>query len=62
MLASGCVYLLLNYIPTWCFFKIKVELDLSDYATKSDLENAAGVDTSTFAKKANLASLKSKYW
>ena len=39
--------------------KIKFELDLSNYATKSDLKNASGVDTSGFAKKANLTSLKS---
>ena len=31
--------------------KVKVELDLSNYATKADLKNATGVDTSTFAKK-----------
>ena len=31
--------------------KIKVELDLSNYATRSDLKNAAGVDTSKFVKK-----------
>ena len=29
--------------------KIKVELDLSNYTTKSDLKNAAGVDTSQFS-------------
>ena len=34
--------------------KIKVELYLSNYATKSDLD----VDISEFAKKTNLASLK----
>ena len=28
----------------------KVELDLSNYATKSNLENATGANTSTFAK------------
>ena len=38
---------------------MKVELDLSDYTTKADLKNAAGVDTSKFAKKVDLASLKS---
>ena len=38
---------------------MKVELDLSDYTTKVDLKNAAGVDTSKFAKKVDLASLKS---
>ena len=30
--------------------KIEVKLDLSNYATKSDLKNATGVDTSQFAK------------
>ena len=38
---------------------IKVELDLSNYATKADLKNAAGLDTPKFAKKADLADLKS---
>ena len=37
---------------------MKVELHLSTYATKEDL-NKAGVNTSTFAKKVDLASLKS---
>ena len=40
--------------------RIKVELDLSDYAAKFDLKNAtAVVDTSKFAKKVDLTSLKS---
>ena len=34
-------------------------LDLSNYAIKADLKNATGVDTSKFAKKVDLASLKS---
>ena len=38
---------------------MKVELDLSYYATKSDLKNATGVDTLDFAKKTDLAKLKS---
>ena len=29
----------------------KVELDLSNYAIKSEVEKAAGIDASTFAKK-----------
>ena len=37
--------------------KIKVELDLSNYAAKSDLKSATGTDTSKFAKKVDLASL-----
>ena len=31
--------------------KIETELDLSNYATKSDLKKETGVDTSDFAKK-----------
>ena len=38
---------------------INVKVDLSKYLTKADLKNAAGVDTSSFAKKTDLASLKS---
>ena len=38
---------------------VKVELDLSNYATKLDLKNATGVDTSRFAKKTDLANLNS---
>ena len=37
----------------------KVELDFSNYATKADLTNATGVDKSDFAKKTDLANLKS---
>ena len=39
--------------------KVKVKLDWSNYATKMDLKNAAGIDTSSFAKKFHLANLKS---
>ena len=38
--------------------KIEVVLDLSNYATKSDLKNATGVDISQFAEKGDLANLK----
>ena len=38
--------------------KMKTELDLSIYATKSDQKHAADVDTSDFAKKTDLARLK----
>ena len=37
--------------------KVKVELDLSNYATKTDLKNATGIDTWSFAKKVDLAGL-----
>ena len=39
--------------------KMEVELDLSNSATKSDLKNTTGVETSQFAKKDDLANLKS---
>ena len=39
---------------------IKVELDLSNYATKTDLKNATHVDVSSFTSKTNLASLKNE--
>ena len=39
--------------------RVKVELDLSNYATKTDLQNATRVNTSSFAKKTDLAHLKS---
>ena len=38
---------------------VKVELDLSNIVTKADLKNAKGVDTLEFAKKTDLANLKS---
>ena len=37
---------------------MEVELDLSEYSTKSDLKNAAGGDASQWAKKDDLANLK----
>ena len=40
--------------------KIEVELDLSNYATKSDLKDATSIDASEFVKLVDLASLKSK--
>ena len=39
---------------------IKAKVDLSNYATKPDLKNVTHVDTSSFALKANLASLKTE--
>ena len=39
--------------------RVKVEFDLSNYATKTDLKNATVVDTSKLSKKVDLASLKS---
>ena len=39
---------------------IKVELDLANYATKTDLKNITQVDVSTFASKTNSAVLKTE--
>ena len=39
--------------------RVKVELDLSNYAIKADLKNATGIHTSPFAKKTDLTNSKS---
>ena len=39
---------------------IKLELDLSSHATKTDLKNVTHVDVSSFALKTNLADLKTE--
>ena len=41
---------------------IKVKVDLSNYATKTDLKNVTHVDTSIFVLKTNLASLKTEVY
>ena len=38
---------------------MRIELDLFNYATKTDLKIATGIDISSFAEKVDLASLKS---
>ena len=40
---------------------INVKVELSNYATKTDLKNVTHLDTSSFAPKSNLAS-QSKNW
>ena len=39
---------------------VKVQLDLTNYATKDDVKNITHVDVSSFASKTNLAALKSE--
>ena len=39
---------------------INVKIDLSNYATKSDLKNVTHVDSSCFALKTNLANIKTE--
>ena len=38
---------------------MKVKLNFSNYATKTNSKKAIGIDTSSFAKKIDLANLKS---
>ena len=40
--------------------EISVKVDLSNYATKTDLKNVSQVDVSSIALKSNLASLKTE--
>ena len=40
---------------------INVKVDLSNYATKADIKNISHIDTSNFALKTNLASLKTEF-
>ena len=39
---------------------INVKVDLSNYATKTDIKNISHIDTSSFALKSNLAGLKTE--
>ena len=39
--------------------RVKVELNLSNCSTKTDLKNATGADTTKLSKQVDLASLKS---
>ena len=53
---------------SWCFPKlyrkfwgnINVKVDLHNYATKLELKEATGIDTTSFALKSNLDSLKTE--
>ena len=52
----------MSYYPSYknSSNNIKVELDLTNYATKTDLKNITHVDVSSFASKTNLAALKTE--
>ena len=56
------VYYKMSYYPPYksSSNNIKVELDLTNYATKTDLNNITQVDVSSFASKTNLAALKAE--
>ena len=47
-----------KYFPKPNSLGVKVELDLPNYVTKTDLKNATGADTYFFVKKVDLTSLK----
>ena len=52
----------MSYYPPYKSFSnnVKVELDLTNYATKTDLKNITHADVSSFASKTNLAALKTE--
>ena len=54
------VYYKMSYYPAYKSSSndIKVELDLTNYATKTDLNNITHVDTSSFASKTKFSSIK----
>ena len=56
------VYYKMSYYPPCkgSSNNVKVELDLTNYATKTDLKSITHVDVSSFASKANLAALKTE--
>ena len=51
------IVLIVRLIKNW--LKL-VKIDLSNYATETDIKNISHVDTSIFALKTNLASLKTE--
>ena len=55
-------YKMITYYPPYksSSDNIKVELGLTNYATKTDLKNITHTDVSSFASKSNLAALKTK--
>ena len=56
------VYYKMSYYPPYksSSNNMKVELDLTNYATKTDLKNITQVDVSSFARETNLAALKTE--
>ena len=52
----------MSYFPPYknSSSNVKVELDLTNYATKDDVKNITHVDVSSYASKTNLAALKTE--
>ena len=61
-LIKKTLYEMSQYFPPYRSFaeNLKFELDLSSYATKTDLKNVTHVGFSNLALKANLASVKTE--
>ena len=56
------LYYKMSYYPLYKSSSsyVKVELDLTNYATKTYLKNIAHIDVSSFASKTNLAAIKTE--
>ena len=56
------LYYKISYCPPYksSSNNIKVELDLSNYATKDDIKNITHIDVNSYATKTNLAALKTE--
>ena len=56
------VYYKMSYYPPYksSSNNVKVKLDLTNYATKTDLNNITHTDVSSFASKTNLAALNTE--
>ena len=61
-LIKKTLYKMSQYFPPYRSSggNIKVELDLSSYATKTDLKNVTHIYVTSFASKTNLANLKTE--
>ena len=55
-----CIKISQHFPKSYELFDINVNVDLSNYATKADIKNISHIDTSNFALKSNLASLKTE--
>ena len=54
------VYYEMSYYPPYKRSSNNIKVDLTNYATKTDLNNITHLDTSSFASKTNLAALKTE--
>ena len=56
------VYYKMSYYPPYksSSNNVNIELDLTNYATKTDLRNITHIDVRSFASKTNLAALKTE--